>query len=632
MAEKEFSGVLLDVTFTAASTRENIISAENIALSFGKLAKWYTDFAWSAFTAPTVTVTGSGNAITSASYGTGANANKLTLTKGSTFLTAHPTIPVETDTTSTASPVFGGTFTAVDSVTRDSNGHVLKINTKTVTVPNTTMGAATADTAGTIGLVPAPAAGKQSSFLRGDGTWVVPTNTDTKVTQNRTTANKNYPLILSYYENTSTTTTAQTVNRSDGIYANPSAGKVYMTQLGLISGSYINTIDTATLTANRTQTFPDVSGTIWNSGNAVSTSIGSASTGTALKASKVTLGTALKASKVTLGTALSASKVTLGTALSASKVTVGSTDLTASKVTLGDAFSVKAVNVFTKNTVASLSYDDVSIPNVTGNTSVSIPNVTGNTSVSIPNVTGATDVTIKNITGVTAVSIPNVTGNSNVSIPNVTGNTEVTIPNVTAATDVSVYSVKTINTVVTTAKISKGVLTFSTGASVVRESKTASKVTLGTALKASKVTLGTALSASKVTLGTALSASKVTVGSTDLTASKVTLGDAFSVKAVNVFTKNTVASLSYDDVSIPNVTGNTSVSIPNVTGNTSVSIPNVTGATDVTIKNITGVTAVSIPNVTGNTEVTIPNVTGNTEVTIPNISVTSKNVLSTDIS
>lgn len=46
--------------------------------------------------------------------------------------------------------------------------------------PNTTysnMTAATANAAGKAGLVPAPAAGKQTSFLRGDGTWVVPTNT-----------------------------------------------------------------------------------------------------------------------------------------------------------------------------------------------------------------------------------------------------------------------------------------------------------------------------------------------------------------------------------------------------------------------------------------------------------------------
>lgn len=39
------------------------------------------------------------------------------------------------------------------------------------------MKAATDSAAGAAGLVPAPAAGKQTSFLRGDGTWVVPTNT-----------------------------------------------------------------------------------------------------------------------------------------------------------------------------------------------------------------------------------------------------------------------------------------------------------------------------------------------------------------------------------------------------------------------------------------------------------------------
>lgn len=42
------------------------------------------------------------------------------------------------------------------------------------------MTAATASAAGKAGLVPAPAAGKNTAFLRGDGTWVIPT--DSKVT------------------------------------------------------------------------------------------------------------------------------------------------------------------------------------------------------------------------------------------------------------------------------------------------------------------------------------------------------------------------------------------------------------------------------------------------------------------
>lgn len=48
----------------------------------------------------------------------------------------HPATVKSTDTTSTASPGHGGTFTAVDSVTRDDFGHVTKINTKTVTLPS----------------------------------------------------------------------------------------------------------------------------------------------------------------------------------------------------------------------------------------------------------------------------------------------------------------------------------------------------------------------------------------------------------------------------------------------------------------------------------------------------------------
>lgn len=84
--------------------------------------------------ASTVTITGNGNAITSISQ----SGNTITATKGSTFLTAHPTITKSDDSTSTATPSFGGTFTAIDSITKDSNGHITKVNTKTVTVPSST--------------------------------------------------------------------------------------------------------------------------------------------------------------------------------------------------------------------------------------------------------------------------------------------------------------------------------------------------------------------------------------------------------------------------------------------------------------------------------------------------------------
>ena len=73
-------------------------------------------------------------------------------------------------------------------VTVDAAGHVsgatavakaditgLGIPAQDTTYSN--MAPATASAEGKSGLVPAPAAGKQASFLRGDGTWVVPENT-----------------------------------------------------------------------------------------------------------------------------------------------------------------------------------------------------------------------------------------------------------------------------------------------------------------------------------------------------------------------------------------------------------------------------------------------------------------------
>ena len=82
--------------------------------------------------ASAVTVTGSGNAVTAVSQ----SGNTITATKGSTFLTAHPAVTMASNTTSSASSV---SFSAIDSVTKDTFGHVTKVNTKTVTVPKYTV-------------------------------------------------------------------------------------------------------------------------------------------------------------------------------------------------------------------------------------------------------------------------------------------------------------------------------------------------------------------------------------------------------------------------------------------------------------------------------------------------------------
>ncbi len=107
------------------------------------------------------------------------------------------------DTTSAVSPGSGGTFTVVDSITQDATGHPTAINVKTVTMPTTgsgsvnsvdetTSGTSTGTPivvnpttgsvliqsmayAGTNNVGHVPTGGSATTFLRGDGTWVVPT-------------------------------------------------------------------------------------------------------------------------------------------------------------------------------------------------------------------------------------------------------------------------------------------------------------------------------------------------------------------------------------------------------------------------------------------------------------------------
>lgn len=85
--------------------------------------------------APSITSTGAGNAVTNISV----SGSTFTVEKNADFLTEHPYITKYADTSSTASPAHSETFTAVDSISRDENGHVEKINIKTVTLPEYTL-------------------------------------------------------------------------------------------------------------------------------------------------------------------------------------------------------------------------------------------------------------------------------------------------------------------------------------------------------------------------------------------------------------------------------------------------------------------------------------------------------------
>lgn len=84
----------------------------------------------------------------------------------------------------------------------------------------TVMDGATASAAGAAGAVPAPAAGENDEFLRGDGTWQpVPNN---MVLQTASSSNGNYPILLKETTGTSTTTDGSIFDAN--VYVNPSTG------------------------------------------------------------------------------------------------------------------------------------------------------------------------------------------------------------------------------------------------------------------------------------------------------------------------------------------------------------------------------------------------------------------------
>ena len=113
------------------------------------------------------------------------------------------------------------------------------INTNT-TYSNFTK--ATDDAAGKAGLVPAPAAGKQTSFLRGDGTWAVPTNNSVTVTGLSVTTTTNNNLVRPLLFATSTANPNNTINATTSQNGpKQSVATTYTGGANMTSGAYIKT-------------------------------------------------------------------------------------------------------------------------------------------------------------------------------------------------------------------------------------------------------------------------------------------------------------------------------------------------------------------------------------------------------
>ena len=88
--------------------------------------------------------------------------------------------------TANATASHGGTI-IIPYITVDAKGHVSAKANRTITLPAgpVNMEGATTSEAGSAGYVPAPSAGEANRYLRSDGTWVVPPDTNTTYTADR---------------------------------------------------------------------------------------------------------------------------------------------------------------------------------------------------------------------------------------------------------------------------------------------------------------------------------------------------------------------------------------------------------------------------------------------------------------
>lgn len=287
-------------------------------------------------TAPTFKGALTGNAATATSA---TSADKLTtartiaiagaVTGAATSFDGSANISI--NTTAVAGAKVTGTVPAATKATQDSAGQAinttyikgLSVSGKVITFTrgdnttgtittqdtNTTysnMTAATASAAGKAGLVPAPAAGAQAKFLRGDGTWQVPTNTDSKVLQTVSTTASEFALLAK--DQTAVTTTTSGSVFASGVTVNPSTKTITATTFkGALSGN-ATTATTAT-TANKTkavltlqmnggsaQTFD---GSTARTFNVTAAGIGALPTSGGTVSGSLTVNNALKAASIT---------------------------------------------------------------------------------------------------------------------------------------------------------------------------------------------------------------------------------------------------------------------------------------------------------------------------------------------
>lgn len=214
----------------------------------------------------TITTTLADSGITAGSYG---QSSAVTLPFGGTFKVPYVTYDAKGRATGAtqyivklpAAPtsVTGNAGTATKlqtartiAITGDVTGTATAFDgSKNIIVTTTipTMGAASASSAGTKGLVPAPDANKQGYYLRGDGTWAVPTNN--KLGQYVMADNVEYPLLAK--RTNAVVNVTDYSNFAAAVTLNPSLGQITAkTFKGALSGNAATASKAAALTTART--------------------------------------------------------------------------------------------------------------------------------------------------------------------------------------------------------------------------------------------------------------------------------------------------------------------------------------------------------------------------------------------
>ena len=178
-----------------------------------------------------------------------------TVASANNTLTINHDDVARTDTTSSASPSFGGTFTAVDSVTSSATGHITALNLKTVTLPTPTDTNTTYDLTNT-----SVSGGSQVNLVPSSGTTdsiqVLGTTNEIEVGHASGSITIGLPNDVVIAGNltvvgTTTTNNVETVSTSNGVIFEGNAADG--NEATLLAG---------TLTADQTIYLPDASGTI----------------------------------------------------------------------------------------------------------------------------------------------------------------------------------------------------------------------------------------------------------------------------------------------------------------------------------------------------------------------------------